>query len=223
MFFLQMKTFFLHVFTQLHTCPHNKHRYILLGLPNTPRNLFPNYQHLFNHWSIPAFKSYCDTSHSSDNVFQTWFLKNQKVRKYIESRSLSSCNSIKTCDFSPLDNIFHTQKTKGQLKELIQLLFHKIKLPTQIQIVLLRKGQILFYLLFSFIRFFFFFFFNIAPLTCAFELTSSNSYFNSYCKHLSLRSTLSKYLENLDYLLCTHKSTFIDLHQFSPREMDQSI
>ena len=29
-----------------------------------------------------------------------------------------------------------------------------------------------------------------------------------YCKHLSLRSTLSKYLENLDYLL-------IDLHQFS--------
>ena len=51
-------------------------------------------------------------------------------------------------------------------------------------------------------------FFNIAPLTCAFELTSSNSYFNSYCKHLSLRSTLSKYLENLDYLL-------IDLHQFS--------
>jgi hypothetical protein len=63
--------------------------------------------------------------------------------------------------------------------------------------------------------FFYFNFFNIAPLTCAFELSSSNSYFNSYCKHLSLRSTLSKYLENLDYLLCTHKSTFIDLHQFS--------
>ena len=60
---------------------------------------------------------------------------------------------------------------------------------------------------------FFFIFFNvvnIAHLACAFELTSSNS----YCKHLSLRSTLSKYLENLDYLLCTHKSTFIDLHQF---------
>ena len=53
--------------------------------------------------------------------------------------------------------------------------------------------------------FFFLNFFNIAPLTCAFEL----------CKHLSLRSTLSKYLENLDFLLCTHKSTFIDLHQFS--------
>jgi hypothetical protein len=37
------------------------------------------------------------------------------------------------------------------------------------------------------------------------------------CKHLSRDTmfTLSKYLENLDYLLCTHKSPFIDLHQFS--------
>ena len=57
--------------------------------------------------------------------------------------------------------------------------------------------------------------FREAHLSCTFELTSSNSYFNSYYKHLSLGSTLSKYLENLDYLLCTHKSTFIDLHQFS--------
>jgi hypothetical protein len=63
--------------------------------------------------------------------------------------------------------------------------------------------------------FFFLNFFNIAPLTCAFELSSGNSHFNSYCRHLSLRSILSKYLENLDYLLCAHKSTFIDLHQFS--------
>jgi hypothetical protein len=53
---------------------------------------------------------------------------------------------------------------------------------------------------------------DISTLTCAFELTSSNSYFNSYCKHLSLRSTLSKYLGNFYYLLCTHKSTFVDLH-----------
>ena len=66
-----------------------------------------------------------------------------------------------------------------------------------------------------FFFFFFFNFFNIAPLTCALELTSSNSYFNSYCKHLSLRSTLSKYLEILDYLLCSHRTTFIDLHRFS--------
>ena len=67
-----------------------------------------------------------------------------------------------------------------------------------------------------FFFFFFFNFFNIAPLTCAFDLTSSNSNFNSYCKHLSLRSILSKHLENLDYLLCTHKTTFIDLpDQFS--------
>ena len=73
----------------------------------------------------------------------------------------------------------------------------------------------LFFFSFFFFFYFFFNFFNIAPLTCAFELTSSNSYFNSYCKHLSLRSTLSKYLDNLDYLLCSHRSTFIDLHQFS--------
>ena len=78
------------------------------------------------------------------------------------------------------------------------------------------EAELIFSLFFFFFFFFFFFnFFNIAPLTCAFELTSSNSYFNSCCKHLSLRSTLSKYLELLDYLLCPHKSTFIDLHQFS--------
>jgi hypothetical protein len=64
--------------------------------------------------------------------------------------------------------------------------------------------------------FFFFNFFNIAPLTCAFELTSSNSYFNSYCKHLSLRivhfqNTWKSWLSTV----YTHKSTFIDLHQFS--------
>jgi hypothetical protein len=52
------------------------------------------------------------------------------------------------------------------------------------------------YVFLSGVKLFFFNFFNIAPLTCAFELTSSNS----YCKHLSLRSTLSKYLENLDYI-----------------------
>ena len=48
-------------------------------------------------------QSYCDTSYSRDGVNQMWNLKNSKdLLKYIQSRSLSSCNSIKTFDFSTL-------------------------------------------------------------------------------------------------------------------------
>jgi hypothetical protein len=65
---------------------------------------------------------------------------------------------------------------------------------------------------FFFFFFFFFNFFNISPLTYAFELTSSNSYFNSYCKHLSLRSTLSKYLENLVTYIQISLSYQTELH-----------
>ena len=55
-----------------------------------------------------------------------WILKNSKdLLEYIQSRSLSSCNSIKTFDFSTLyTNILHS-KLKDKLKELVQLCFIK--------------------------------------------------------------------------------------------------
>ena len=46
-------------------------------------------------------QSYCDTSYSRGGVNQVWILKNSSdLLEYIQSRSLSSCNSINTFDFS---------------------------------------------------------------------------------------------------------------------------
>jgi hypothetical protein len=72
--------------------------------------------------------------------------------------------------------------TSKTLKWLLLLLYTHPH-PSFLGNVNIGEAELIFPLLF----FFFFNFFNIAPLTCAFELTSSNSYFNSYCKHLSLR------------------------------------
>jgi hypothetical protein len=74
----------------------------------------------------PGLQSYCDTSYSRGGVNQMWILKNSKdLLEYIQSRSLSSCNSIKTFDFSTLyTNILHS-KLKDKLKELVQLCFIK--------------------------------------------------------------------------------------------------
>ena len=48
-----------------------------------------------------GLQSYCDTSYFRGGVNQMWILKNSKdLLQYIQSRSLSSCNSIKTFDFS---------------------------------------------------------------------------------------------------------------------------
>ena len=73
---------------------------ILLGLPNDPRNLFPNY---INIYSISGLHSYCDTSYPRSGVNQTWFLKNYKdMLRYLQSMSLSSRNNIKRFDFPTL-------------------------------------------------------------------------------------------------------------------------
>jgi len=45
--------------------------------------------------------------------------------EYIESRSLSSCNSIKIFDFSTLYTIIPHSKLKDILRELVQLCFIK--------------------------------------------------------------------------------------------------
>ena len=57
---------------------------------------------------------------------QMWILKNSKdLLEYIQSRSLSSCNSIKTFDFSTLYTTIPHSKLKDKLRELVQLCFIK--------------------------------------------------------------------------------------------------
>ena len=58
-----------------------------------------------------GLQSYCDTSYSKDML------------EYIQSRSLSSCNSIKTIDFSTLYTTIPHSKLKDKLRELLQLCF----------------------------------------------------------------------------------------------------
>jgi hypothetical protein len=53
-----------------------------------------------------------------------WIMKNSKyLLEYIQSRSLSSCNSIKTFDFSIFYTTIPHSKLKDRLRELIQLCF----------------------------------------------------------------------------------------------------
>ena len=55
-----------------------------------------------------------------------WILKNSKdLLEYIQSRSLSSCNGIKTFDFSTLYTSIPHSKLKDKLRELFQLCFIK--------------------------------------------------------------------------------------------------
>ena len=55
-----------------------------------------------------------------------WILKTSKdLLEYIQSRSLSSCNSIKTFDFFTLYTSISHSKMKDRLKELVQLCFIK--------------------------------------------------------------------------------------------------
>ena len=54
--------------------------------------------------------------------------------------SLSSCNSIKTFDFSTLYTSIPHSKLKDKLKELVLLCFIKKEWPTKIQVSCLGKG-----------------------------------------------------------------------------------
>ena len=66
-----------------------------------------------------GLRSYCDTSYSRDEVNQMWILK------YIPARTLSSCNIIKTFDFSALYTTIPNDRLKDKLRELVQLCFIK--------------------------------------------------------------------------------------------------
>jgi hypothetical protein len=73
-----------------------------------------------------GLQSYCDTSYSRGGVNQMWILKNSTdLFQYIQSGSLSSCNNIKTFDFSTLYTTIPHSKPKDKLRELVQLCFIK--------------------------------------------------------------------------------------------------
>ena len=73
-----------------------------------------------------GFQSKCDTSYSRSGGNQMWILKNSKnILEYIQSRSLSSCNSIKKIDFSTLYTSIPHSKLKDRLRKLVQLCFIK--------------------------------------------------------------------------------------------------
>ena len=60
------------------------------------------------------------------DVNQKWILKTSKdLLEYIQSRSLSSCNSIKTFNFFTLYTSTYHSNLKDRLKELVQLRFIK--------------------------------------------------------------------------------------------------
>ena len=62
-----------------------------------------------------GIQSYCDTSYSRGGVNQMWILKNSKdLLEYIQFRSLSSCDSIKTFDFSTLYTTIPHSKMKDR-------------------------------------------------------------------------------------------------------------
>ena len=66
---------------------------------------------------------YNDTSYSRSGVNQMWILTNSyDLFEYIKSRSISSCNSIKTFNFSTLYTTIPRLKIKkNRLKQLVQL------------------------------------------------------------------------------------------------------
>ena len=73
-----------------------------------------------------GLQSYCDTSYSRGGVNQMCILKNSKnMLEYIQSRSLSSCNIIKTFHFSTLYTTIPHSKLNDRSRKLIQLYFIK--------------------------------------------------------------------------------------------------
>jgi len=84
---------------------------------------------IINMYSIGGqngMQCYCDTSYSRGGVNQMWILQNSKdLLEYIQSRPLSSCNNIKSFDFSTIYRTIPYSKLKDKLWELVQLCFIK--------------------------------------------------------------------------------------------------
>jgi hypothetical protein len=79
---------------------------------------------IINMYSIGSQNWASELSYSRGGVNQMWILKTSKdLLEYIQSRSLSSCNSIKTFVFSTLYTTIPHSKLKDKLRELVQLCF----------------------------------------------------------------------------------------------------
>jgi hypothetical protein len=75
-------------------------------------------------------------------VNQMWMLKKSKdLLKYIQSRSLSFCNSIKTFDFSSLYTTISHSKLKDRLRDLVQLCFIKKNGQRRYKYLVLRRDR----------------------------------------------------------------------------------
>ena len=71
-----------------------------------------------------------------------WILKNSKdLLQYIQYRSLSACNSIKTFDFSTLYSTIPDSKLKYRLKGLVQLCFKKMNGQRRYKYLVLGKDR----------------------------------------------------------------------------------
>ena len=107
---------------RLHKCPF-KWRYIAGSAKCSTKHLSKLLTRILS--SIKTgLQSYCDTSYSRGGMNQMWILKNSKdMLEYIQSRIISSCNSIKTFDFSTLDTTVPHSELKDKSRELVQLCF----------------------------------------------------------------------------------------------------
>jgi hypothetical protein len=109
---------------KLHKCPY-KQRYIA-GSANCSTKPLSKLLTVILSAVKNGLQSYCETSHSRSGVNQMWILKNSKdLLECLKSRSLTSCNSIKTFDFSTLYTTIPHSKLKEKLKALVHLCFVK--------------------------------------------------------------------------------------------------
>jgi hypothetical protein len=91
----------LYWISKLHKCPF-KQRYIVGSAKCSTKPLTKLLTCILSAVKT-GLQSYCDSSYSRGGVNQMCILENSKDQlEYIQSRSLSSCNSIKTFDFSTL-------------------------------------------------------------------------------------------------------------------------
>jgi len=101
-------------------------RAILMGLHNCSRKPLSKLLLCILSAVKSGLQSYCDTSYSRGGVNQMWILKISKdLLEYIQSRSLSSCTSLKIIDFSTLYTAISHSKLKDILRELVQVCFIK--------------------------------------------------------------------------------------------------
>jgi hypothetical protein len=110
----------------LHMCPY-KQRYIAGSVECSTKFLTKLLTYMYMLSAVKTgLQNYCDTSCSRDGVTRMWILKNSKdLLVHIQSRSLFSCNSIKTFNFSALYTTIPSSKLKDILRELVQLCFIK--------------------------------------------------------------------------------------------------